>query len=682
MLARWQVRSAARPAGRPTASATCICQVSRWLREERRYATLDHRNRWSNVWTPAPKVKLSDAKRDEESHAKLVRAGFFRQAHSGVFHMLPLGLRVQDKIEAVVDKHMKSIGCSRVSLSTISSEKLWARSGRLQSVKGELFQLSDRKNTKYLLSPTHEEEITELVSQNIRSYRDLPLRLYQITRKYRDEMRPRHGILRSREFIMKDLYSFDASVEDAMATYEQVRGAYAAIFAELKVPVLAARASSGDMGGDLSHEYHLPASLGEDFVAHCGSCNSTANLEVLAAPVPDEDSDAARKFSSASIKSVEAWRGITKDRQTLVNVWYPSEVLGLDESGHATAMTDEDIDIYAIKAIVPDLDASIEDIPSAWFRTLTKAQAPVDTAETGETTEEPVQPKILNLVDWRLRDVLRKDPSMVDLLSWPYHRAVPSASVIQDAFDISDPVVKPLSSGATGFNFMKVRTGDDCTTCGAEGSLVVDRAIELGHTFYLGTRYTSKDALDVEVSANTALTGPGGKNKLTPLMGCYGLGISRILGAVADHLADAQGLNWPRAIAPYEVVVLADVPKDGRAKDASSGTPSMKAVAERIYDELAGTVANAGEVLLDDRENMALSYKLKDIDVVGYPVVVVAGKGWKKSMEGSVSSEGYVADGPLPQHGVVEVQCRQLGVKQDVEVCELREFVSSLLEKL
>ena len=496
-------------------------------------------------------------------------------------------------------------------------------------------------------------------------------------------MRPRHGILRSREFIMKDLYSFDASVEDAMATYEQVRGAYAAIFAELKVPVLAARASSGDMGGDLSHEYHLPASLGEDYVAHCSSCNSTANLEVLAPPVPDEGSDAARKFDSASVKSVEAWRGITKDRQTLVNVWYPSEVLGLDASGHTTAMTDEDIDIYAIKAIVPDLDASIEDIPSAWFRTLTKAQAPAGTADADETAQEPAQapakPKILNLVDWRLRDVLRKDPSKIDLLSWPYHRAVPSADVIRDVFDISEPVAKPSASDATGFSFMKVRTGDDCTTCGAEGSLVVHRAIELGHTFYLGTRYTSKDALDVEVSANTALAGPGGKTKLTPLMGCYGLGISRILGAVADHLADPQGLNWPRAIAPYEVVVLADVPKDGRAKDAPSGTPCMKTVAERIYDELAGTVANAGEVLLDDRENMALSYKLKDIDVVGYPVVVVAGKGWKKSMEGSV---GDVVGGPLPQHGIVEVQCRQLGVKQDVELRELRAFVSSLLEKL
>ncbi|CAK7203333.1 hypothetical protein SEUCBS139899_006064 [Sporothrix eucalyptigena] len=621
------------------------------MREERRYMQLDHRNRLSNIWVPAPQVSLKDAKHDEESHAKLMRAGFFRQAHSGVFHMLPLGLRVQDKIEALVDKHMKAIGGSRVSLSSISSEKLWERSGRLESVKSELFQFADRKDAKYLLSPTHEEEITELVSQNVRSYRGLPLRLYQITRKYRDEMRPRHGILRSREFIMKDMYSFDISVEDAMATYAQVRAAYAAIFAALKVPVLAAQASSGDMGGDLSHEYHLAASLGEDFVAHCSSCDYAANTEVLEAPAPT-GADQGKK-SLLDVKYAQAWRGISRDRQTLVNVWYPAEAVN-KETGEAVRMTDDDIDAHAVKTVVADLDSSIENTAVAWNAVLVNIKA--------EAAPSDSKPNIVNLVDRRLLDDSGAPQTEINTLQWPMFgsgKSVTSAD-IESHFHIASAAT--VDSQGRVFNFAKPRTGDDCPRCHGHGTLIVDRAIELGHTFYLGTRYTSPDALDVKVQAQTEGNVSGSTQAtVVPVMGCYGLGISRILGAVADHRADRQGLNWPRAIAPYEVIVVAKGKDDG-----------MMAVAEGVYDELA---QNA-DVLLDDRAGATLPYKLNDADLTGYPVVVVVGNAWRKSVG------DFSGDGTLPLDGVCEVQCRQLGIKEGVPLRDLKSFVADLLDRL
>ncbi|CAK7222693.1 hypothetical protein SBRCBS47491_004945 [Sporothrix bragantina] len=605
-----------------------------------------------------------------------MRAGFFRQAHSGVFHMLPLGLRVQDKIEALVDKHMKAIGGSRVSLSSISSEKLWAKSGRLESVQSELFQFADRKDAKYLLSPTHEEEITELVSQNVRSYRGLPLRLYQITRKYRDEMRPRHGILRSREFIMKDMYSFDLTVEDAMTTYAQVRAAYAAIFAALKVPVLAAQASSGDMGGDLSHEYHLAASLGEDYVAHCSSCDYAANTEVLETP-----SWTAKENNSSllTVKYAQAWRGISRDRQTLVNVWYPAEAVN-KETGETVRMTDDDIDTHAIKNIVPDLDSSIENTVAAWNGVLAKAKA----TETTSTTEPP---KIVNLVDRRLlssgTDGLATE---INGRQWPLFGTATTATPtdVERYFDVSAATTSDTNGRV--FNFAKPRTGDDCPRCSGHGTLTVDRAIELGHTFYLGTRYTSPDALDVKVQAPTAEASGSSSSSssqaaVVPVMGCYGLGISRILGAVADHRADRQGLNWPRAIAPYEVIVVVAPPKSSSSAVASTAKQKdeMKVVAEGVYDELTRNASGRSEldVLLDDRAGATLPYKLKDADLTGYPVVVVVGNAWRDSVGAGNSGEG-----PLPLDGLCEVQCRQLDVKQNVPLRDLRTYVSELLDQL
>ncbi|KAK3397695.1 hypothetical protein B0T20DRAFT_453765 [Sordaria brevicollis] len=570
--------------------------------------------RISRVWAPTGGIAVPGV---EDAHSKLVRAGFLRQSHAGIFHMLPLGKRVQDKVERLVAKHMEeSLAASRVSLSSISSEALWERSGRLQNIAPELFRFPDRKGGAYLLSPTHEEEITNLVAQTVRSYKDLPLRLYQITRKFRDEMRPRHGLLRGREFTMKDLYTFDTDLSSALDTYEQVRAAYSRIFNEMKLPVLAAKASSGDMGGDLSHEYHLPSPYGEDSVITCGSCDYTVNEEIAAAKVEHETCQA---------EHVGVWRAITKDRSTLVNVWYPTRTSNAS-TGEVRQYTNSDLNIYAIKSLVPDLDAGVSDATDIWTAA---TEGPDATAK-----------RLVNLFDGRL------PPSLSDSLGdtaslpmWPNSVQTGTSTLDVQRHESSTGEREPL-------NFLRIRAGDGCPQC-SSGTLNVHKAMELGHTFHLGTRYS--DPLSAKVSLPT---GVSGTPKIASMqMGCHGIGISRVIGAVAEHLADDKGLNWPVAIAPYTCIVVFP---EGSYDDAVE-------VYKRILS-IAGDQDDRVDIILDDRQK-SLPWKLKDADLIGVPVIVVLGREWRMTRR-------------------VEVQCRRLNVKDIVDVHNLPSVVADLHSRL
>ncbi|KAI3397466.1 hypothetical protein diail_10678 [Diaporthe ilicicola] len=534
-------------------------------------------------------------------------------SHSGIFHFLPLGLRVQDKVIHLIDRYMRRLGASRVQLSAISSESLWEQSGRLSKIGSELFRFSDRKEGKYLLSPTHEEEITSLVARSAKSYKNLPLRLYQITQKYRDELRPRQGLLRGREFYMKDLYTFDYSTEAALETYEKVREAYSQIFIdEMKLPVLVAQASSGDMGGSLSHEYHIPTALGEDHVMSCHSCGYVANEELAESRLPDAP-------YGDSCYRPKAWRGISKDRKTLVQVWFDSN-----------QASEEDISTHAIKQVFPDLDSGVEDPMPFWA-----------TAIEESTTTEGSTVHFVNLYDCRL----------------PKSKTIFATNDSNDLDGLSRlPATSPQQDTA---NFLRIKEGDACPRCD-DGTLRVQKAIELGHTFHLGTRYS--EPLGASVSVPVRLL-PEGHNKehrgsgetaVVPIqMGCHGIGVSRIIGAVADHLADYRGLNWPRAIAPYHVVIVFNAKDESLAGDAGS-----------IYDSLV-TSGQSGEVdaIIDDRTDANMGWKLKDADLVGYPVIVVLGREWKASKR-------------------LEVQCRRLGFKDLVPMENLRSRVTALLDQL
>ncbi|KAM5356301.1 hypothetical protein ACJ41O_002947 [Fusarium nematophilum] len=578
--------------------------VSRIARVDQPRSTL------STIWVPTGGITASC---EEFGHEKLIRGGFLRQAHSGIFQLLPLGLRVQDKVEKLLDKHMRSVGASRLSLSTISSEELWRRSDRLDRVAPELFRLSDRKEVPLILSPTHEEEITTLVAGTLKSYKDLPIRLYQITRKYRDERRPRHGLLRSREFLMKDMYTFDLTTSAAIETYREVSAAYRAFFSELKLPYLVAEASSGDMGGDLSHEYHLPSAVGEDTVVHCDSCGYTANDEVATARMPSTTSSDAQSYSASQIR---VWRGLSKDRKVLVNAWFPQP------SGPST---DSGLNLHAVKSVVPELDTSIDDPLPFWSQAM----------ESGK-------PQVVNIIDARLAPVFETIQEQLPLLPKSLEAGEVEHSTVRDM------------EASEGLNLVRVSDGDGCPRC-EEGVLKIHRALECGHTFHLGTRYSvpleacvSLPQTEVPEAAKKEGLAPG--SRVPVQMGCHGVGVSRIFGAVAEVLADERGLNWPRAIAPFEVAII---PTSGLAEESL-----------RMYDKLvAGSGAEPGfDAVLDDRKQ-SFGWKMNDADMVGYPVVVVLGKAFKEK-------------------GTCEVQCRRLSVKENVDVEALPKFISGLLDRL
>ncbi|KAK7193469.1 prolyl-tRNA synthetase [Paraphaeosphaeria sporulosa] len=539
-----------------------------------RFLTTDSRGRLSKFWAPTGGI----SPQDDDSHALLLKGGFLRQAHSGVFHLLPLGLRVQNKLESLIDKHMSSIGASKVSLSHISTEELWKQTGRYSS-NSELLRINDRRESGFLLAPTHEEEITALVANMVHSYKDLPLRLYQTGRKYRDEKRPRQGLLRAKEFMMKDLYTFDSSHETALKTYDEVRQAYTNLFNELKLPYLVADADSGNMGGKLSHEYHFVSPKGEDNVWSCSSCNYVANEELVEKPTPQTDLDAIAAPAEPSPPLV--FTGISMDRKTAVRIVIarPSDMP--TEAQPPWDTISSVVNLHAVKRVYPDLDTGIE--PATLAKLL-------PATETQQTLYSP------------------------SLATTPTTNEAPASAEA----DIS-----------------LTRPGDPCPRC-PTGHLAVQKAIEVAHTFHLGTRYSAP------LSALVAV--PHATQKEAIHMGCHGIGVSRLLGAIASQLADSAGLNWPRAVAPFEVVVVT-APK---VDDAD---------AVCVYDALEGI-----DAVIDDRAGKSLGWKLRDADLIGYPVVVVLGKSWKS--------------------GQVEVQCRRLGVKKVVERGRLKGEVERFLGQL
>lgn len=607
---------------------------------QRRQLHSDGRSRLSTFWTPTGGI-AKEGEGKEDSHALLIRAGFIRQAHSGLFQFLPLGLRVQTKLETLLDHHMTKLGASKVSLSTLSSEELWRRSGRLSGDRSELFQLEDRKGARFLLAPTHEEEITSVVADAVHSYKDLPLRLYQITRKYRDEPRPRQGLLRTKEFLMKDLYTFDATKEAALQTYETVRKAYTAFFAEFKVPFLTAEADSGSIGGDLSHEYHILTTKGEDNVITCTSCDYVANEEVAKRGIAQAENGKALEemnftydavslkhllatssiFSGGGVKGSSVWSGRSRDGQTIYQAIFPTTIA---QGSHSVPRPTK-INPNVLKWFFPDVDLGNQDTPKN-------------------------ASQLKWVLDYRLPEC-----------------TVASLKELASALDGSGSTLLPLPKA----DLVNIETGDQCQHC-ESGTLQVQTAVELGHTFYLGTKYSEplgaritgekpRIAHPTDSSADVGkLKGPLRATDTTAAieMGCHGIGVSRMIAAVADVLADDKGLNWPRVMAPFEAVII---PAKGLEEDAVEVFDMLARheTGSAASSELSGSGVDA---ILDDRQKQ-ITWKLNDADLIGYPVIIVLGKAWKREK-------------------MCEVQCRRLSVKQDVALDQLKSFVASLLAQL
>lgn len=582
------------------------------LFQSRRCYHSDDRVCLSGYWIPSSKIRGEKRAKDEEedSNVLLVRAGFVRQSYSGIFHLLPLGLRVENKVERLLDKHMNSLQASKVSLSSLSSQDLWSRSGRLVG-GADVFKFSDRKGFKWLLSPTHEEEMTNLVSSLIQSYRDLPVRLYQVSRKYRDEPRPRQGLLRGREFLMKDLYTFDVDVPTALQTYDDVRGAYKRFFDELKMPYIVANANSGNMGGDLSHEYHLPSLKGEDSIVSCSHCDYVKNEELV-----ESKKIEVRQLTSAGIEDSGATEEalplketnfITEDKKTLIKVYCRSRrtITSNDSS-------DCEINPYAIKAAIPEVALGVENPVEQFFSATPRGNAVLYTYDDRIPLSQ-IRAKMA--AEWEVCQ--RKSLTM---------------SVMESA------------SGSEGVpNLVKLQTGDQCPAC-SQGRVKVQKAIEIGHTFHLGTRYS--EVLDARVAID-----PGSKSQRQAFMqmGCHGIGVSRLIAASASALSDNRGLNWPRVIAPFEVVIIPHQRSDVEACAA-------------VYDQILSGRPACNDAIIDDRDTDWLQ-KLREADLIGYPVIIFLGKAWR-------------------EQGEYEVQCRRLKIKQNVSSTALSAFVTGLLEQL
>lgn len=443
---------------------------------------------------------------------------------------------------------------------------------------------------------------------------------------------------------MKDLYTFDHNSDLALITYDEVREAYAQLFDELKIPYLIADADSGNMGGNLSHEFHFPTSKGEDHIISCDNCKYVANEELAETRIPGgNDTLPHQNQELVRPEHIKVWHGISQDKSTLINVWYSSA-----PNTKVSSRETPEVNIHAIKKQAPELDTAV-DIGSSDFTNL-------ESAGQFQILNLPSPRQIKNLVDHRIAPVIQSsiDSDSLHDLQWP------RALGIRPIDTVSVTVYQDTTTG-NQLDLLRIRPGDHCPRC-HNGVVDVQKAIELGHTFHLGTRYSEPlqaqvalplgSADEMHVQNHESGHGQISNHQGYMHMGCHGIGVSRMIGAVADTLADEKGLNWPRVMAPFEVVVI--------------GSKGNNNAALEVYDVLNSRPESSCslplDLILDDRE-ASFPWKMQDADLVGYPVIVVVGRGWKAER-------------------TCEVQCRRLKIRQEVPIGELSGFVNSLLAQL
>lgn len=476
----------------------------------------------------------------------LQNLGFVRKTQSGLFNWLPLGLRTLRKLEILIRKRMEeNTGAMEVSLSSLSAKSVWEKTGRWEISK-ELFQVKDANNVQYCLIPTCEEDITELAKNYITSHKDLPLIAYQIGRKYRDEKRPRGGLLRGREFIMKDAYSFASSEEQAIDIFQKMDNVYDKIFTDLKIPFKAALADSGDIGGEMSKEYHFLDPIGEDKVFSCDSCGTTSTLEKC---------DSLPTEAGNHSGDVDVRYGLSEDHATLICFYFPA--------GRTFNWN------LAQKVLDNDVDVTLRDTSNEKILEMYENE-----------NEDYMFTKILRVMDIRIN-------SRSNFPDFPLKKYLKHNFGQIDEVSIVDALDKEI-----------------CGRC-EEGVLHASKSIEVGHIFHLGDKYTKPLGAKFRDENN---------KESVVSMGCYGIGVSRLIGAIAEIGRDHQGLRWPRVIAPYEVSIITN------CKDHVDEVNVLKAKVTQDLDtfdlDIEGTKLGFGS-------------KIKLSHAVGVPLCVIIGsKSW------------------------------------------------------
>ena len=529
---------------------------------------------------------LREAPKDAEviSHALLVRAGLIRKAAAGIYTFLPLGLRALSKVKRVVREELDRAGAQEVLMPMVTPAELWQESGRWQKYGPELLRLKDRKNGDFCLGPTHEEVIVDVVRRDVKSYKQLPLNLYQIQTKFRDEIRPRAGLMRGREFVMKDAYSFDVDEAGAMCAYQAMYDAYSRIFRRLGLDFRAVQADTGNIGGSLSHEFQVLASSGEDTIVSSDGSDFAANIEAVAlsAPTPamaSADAKPPRKVATPDEKTIaEVCRALgVAERETV-------KAVALDADGApALAFVRGDREVNPVKVRKALGAGLVELADGAWFASKT-GLPPGSLGPCGLSGLRAV-------ID---AEVLAMERAVCGANEAGFH--------LMDVVPVRDCADLPVAD-------VRMAVAGDPSPDG-KGTLQVWRGIEVGHVFYLGTRYSAP-------MQATFLDESGREQPF--VMGCYGIGISRILAAAIEQHHDDAGICWPVALAPAEVIVL-DLEKDGGER------------ARALYQ---GLLAAGVDAVLDDRD-VRPGVKFADADLVGWPLQVVVGR---RAAEGMVEAK-------------------------------------------
>ncbi|PIU01546.1 proline--tRNA ligase [bacterium (Candidatus Torokbacteria) CG09_land_8_20_14_0_10_42_11] len=565
---------------------------------------------------------------DMKSYRLMLRAGFLEQIASGVFVYLPLMRRVLRKVEQIVREEMDRAGAIELSMPILQPKELWEQTGRWQDYmdSGTMFHMKDRKKAEMGLAPTHEEVITFVASRRVKSHRDLPVNFYQIGTKFRDELRPRGGLVRTREFIMKDAYSFDADQKGLDASYEKMRVAYMAAFTRCGLKFTMVEADSGAIGGSASHEFMVESEAGEDTLLLC-DCGYAANLEKatsrIETPAQDDSKNLKHLEHTPNCRSVE-------ELSKLFNM--PAAKM--------------------VKTIL--YEARYKDGKEEVIAVLMRGDLEINEVKLAKSLGKPVAALTIG----RPEIVVEKTKAEVGF-------AGPIG--LEDVRLIADTSVEPLHNFLCGGNktdyhwldvnigrdfpippFVDLRNakeGDQCSRC--DGKLRTIRGIEIGHLFKLGDKYSRRPTGGDPTGLSAVYLDEKGKEQ-NILMGCYGIGITRIPVCALEQESDDKGMIWPSSISPYHLVIVV----------ADNGDQEQNFLAEKIYNELS---AKGVEVVLDDREER-MGFKLNDADLIGYPYQLIVGRRSKNS-------------------GIVELKNRKTGEKEEIPAAEAVEKISAIIQE-
>lgn len=540
--------------------------------------------RWTEALIPTLKEDPQDA--EVISHKLMIRSGLIRKLTSGVYSYLPLGLRVLNKVIGIIREEMDAKGAQEVLLGAIHPTELWRKTGRYELLGPVLIKFKDRHNKEFLLGPTHEEVITDLVANNVKSYKELPLILYQIQTKFRDEPRPRFGVIRTLEFIMKDAYSFDRNVEALEVSYKKMYDAYCRIFERCGIPYIPVEADPGMMGGNVSHEFMVPSEAGEDMIVVCQKCKYAASTQIAAC----KDAQGAR--GKGQEKKLPIAQVETPDMKTIEKV---AEFLKAQPSKLVKTLLYKADDKIVALLIRGDLEANETKLKN-YLKCSMLELADEKTIENVTLApvgfSGPVGLKNVRIV---------ADNSLKEMVNF-----ITGANK-KDAHLVNVNIGRDFDTKE--FCDLRIITKDDkCPACGK--AIDIKRAIEVGHTFKLGTKYSE--------SLGAKILEQDGKTN-TIIMGCYGIGVTRIIPTLIEMSNDKDGIIWPMSVAPYQVMIVS----------LNITSKKVKDISEDIYSKLT----KAGyEVLFDDRD-VSAGVKFKDADLIGIPIQIIVGeKNAKKNM--------------------------------------------------